>query len=71
MRTTLLAGVCVILAGTAGAEEDGDVPDADLLEFLGSWEGEDDTWQAMIDAAARDSDKDRRAMRDETESGDD
>ena len=52
----LLAGSgCGIVTG-AGPElsdTDGlniDEPDAELLEFLGSWAGEDDEWQAFFDS---------------------
>ncbi len=26
-----------------------DLPDEELLEFLGSWEGQDDDWQGFVD----------------------
>jgi len=38
----------VLIAGVAGATDD--EPDAELLEFLGGWEGEDDEWQEFFDS---------------------
>lgn len=43
---TLLAGVGCGAVTSAGPE----LPDAELLEFLGSWEGEDDEWQEFFDS---------------------
>jgi len=45
--------VLILLAGagcSALASDEPEPPDAALLEFLGSWEGEDDTWQAFFDS---------------------
>jgi len=49
---------CGVVAGLAGlgmavamaADPEAASPDADLIEFLGSWEGEDDDWQAFVDS---------------------
>ncbi len=49
---------CGVVAGLAGlgmaaavaADPEAELPDADLIEFLGSWEGEDDHWQAFVDS---------------------
>lgn len=43
---TLLVGVGCGAAGSAEPE----LPDAELLEFLGSWEGEGDEWQDFFDS---------------------
>jgi len=43
----------VLLVGvgcSALASDEPEPPDAALLEFLGSWEGEDDTWQEFFDS---------------------
>ena len=47
-----------------------DRPDTALLEFLGSWDGEDDAWQAMIQAAADEGETESHARQVNTESGD-
>jgi len=47
----MLVMLCgVTLAGTLWAADDD--PDVELLEFLGSWEGEDDEWQEFFDSVA-------------------
>jgi hypothetical protein len=57
-------GLCLLatIIGTLGAVSSGamdeEVPDAELLEFLGSWEDQDD-WQDFFDAATE-SDDDTR-----------
>lgn len=46
----------IILALLAGAgcgvaiSAESELPEAELLEFLGSWEGEDDEWQEFFDS---------------------
>ncbi len=45
--------VFALLAGVGcdvGAADEPEVPDAELLEFLGSWEGEDGEWQEFFDS---------------------
>jgi hypothetical protein len=73
MRPWLIAGFCALIASPASGDEQPDAssddPGAELLEFLGSWGDDDDTWQEMIDAAATQNDE-RRATRDDTEPGD-
>ena len=47
----LFAGSSSGIAASAGTESlDIDGPDAELLEFLGSWEGEDNEWQEFFDS---------------------
>ena len=47
----LLAGSgCGIVTGAGPGLSDTDGPDAELLEFLGSWAGEDDEWQDFFDS---------------------
>jgi len=47
----LLAGSgCGIVTGAGPELSDTDGPDAELLEFLGSWAGEDDEWQEFFDS---------------------
>ena len=54
-------GLCLLatIIGTLGAVSSGamdeEVPDAELLEFLGSWEDQDD-WQDFFDAATESDD---------------
>ncbi len=35
--------------GLSDSESDSQLPDGELLEFLGSWEGEEDEWQEFFD----------------------
>ena len=45
--------VLALVAGigcSAAANDEPEVPDAELLEFLGSWEGEDNEWQEFFDS---------------------
>ncbi len=64
----LLAGVgCAALA----SDEPG-LPDEELLEFLGSWEGESDEWQEFFDSFPSIVDLGERASgekRDDQENG--
>ena len=74
MRLWLFTGLCVLMAAPAPGDDQldegsGEDPGSELLEFLGSWGDDDDTWQAMIDSAAAQGDE-RRARRDDTEPGD-
>jgi len=41
--------ILALLAGVAVASAEPELPDAELLEFLGSWEGEDSEWQDFFD----------------------
>ncbi|MFQ5636304.1 MAG: hypothetical protein ACE5G3_13365 [Gammaproteobacteria bacterium] len=44
---SILAILCSLTpVGAALADEES--PDTELLEFLGSWEGEDDEWQEFL-----------------------
>jgi hypothetical protein len=45
--------VLLLFAGiscSAVANDELELPDAELLEFLGSWEGEDNEWQEFFDS---------------------
>ena len=45
--------ILVLVAGigcSAVANDEPELPDAELLEFLGSWEGEDNEWQEFFDS---------------------
>ncbi len=45
--------VMALVAGigcSAEANDEPELPDAELLEFLGSWEGEDNEWQEFFDS---------------------
>lgn len=41
------AALLLVLAPIVAADED--MPDEEFLEFLGSWEGQDDDWQGFVD----------------------
>ena len=45
------AWLCGMLIPTAGAEE-AERPNAELLEFLGSWDVDDEAWGEFIDMAS-------------------
>ncbi|RLA26203.1 MAG: hypothetical protein DRR11_20140 [Gammaproteobacteria bacterium] len=49
----ILVLVMALIAGigcNAVANDEPELPDAELLEFLGSWEGEDNEWQEFFDS---------------------
>ena len=39
-----IAGLIVLATGTAAFADDDELPDADFLEYLGSWEESDEEW---------------------------
>ena len=41
LRAALLL---MLVCGAAAADEDDEQPDAEFLEYLGTWEDEDDNW---------------------------
>lgn len=47
--THLIVLLCGVLMAGIAVAADGE-PDAELLEFLGGWEGEDDEWQDFFDS---------------------
>ncbi|MDP6095877.1 MAG: hypothetical protein QGG67_07825 [Gammaproteobacteria bacterium] len=51
----LLATIIGTLSAVSSGEMDEEVPDVELLEFLGSWEDQDD-WQDFFDAATESDD---------------
>jgi hypothetical protein len=57
MMRTLLAmlGAAAGLAGTARAAEEPPVPELDFLEYLGSWQAEDEEW--VIEAGWEDDEE--------------
>ena len=67
LRDTLLgAMLCGALATIVAADEQ-KLPGADLLEFLGMWEDDDDQWELFIDIASdidADGEVERSANRD-------
>jgi len=46
-RSRAVIAALALMAGAAGAGDDLDVQDQEMLEFLGSWEAEDEDWLAM------------------------
>jgi hypothetical protein len=77
VRRTRLAAAAVagagLLAGAAQAQE-GDPPDLEFLEYLGSWQETDEEWliaAEMEDKDMDDTDKKRRRERNDQESQDD
>jgi len=52
-RAHILAMVFGLAISMAASAEEDD-PDAELIEFLGSWEGEDEEWQEFFDAVPPD-----------------
>ena len=67
-----LGGIC--LTGAAHAQES-DAPDLDFLEYLGSWQAEDDEWLVIAewekDNAGKGSDDDTDAEPDPKRNEDD
>jgi hypothetical protein len=59
MRATMwvsrgaLAGTLLLVGGIVAAAEE-DLPDAEFLEYLGSWEESDEEWLMFDDAAEAD-----------------
>lgn len=53
-RTLLLAGA--LLGLSAAAAPDDMLPDAEFLEYLGSWEASDEEWLLVQSAALRETD---------------
>ena len=61
--------VLALLAGSGCAavmSAEPETPDAELLEFLGSWEGEDDEWQEFFDGLPVIADEEPSVDRSET-----
>jgi hypothetical protein len=52
----LLATIIGMLSAVSSGAMDEEVPDVELLEFLGSWENQDD-WQDFFDAATESDDE--------------
>lgn len=48
-RLRALAGLIVLASGTAAFADDEALPDADFLEYLGSWEESDEEWLIFAD----------------------
>lgn len=46
----LLCGMTIGGSAVAADDNADASPDADLLEYLGSWEGEDDEWHEFLDS---------------------
>jgi len=57
-RLAAMLGAAVGLVGTARAAEEPVVPEVDFLEYLGSWQAEDEEWvvEAGWEAAEEDED---------------
>ncbi|MEX0976924.1 MAG: hypothetical protein WDZ50_07500 [Woeseia sp.] len=53
-RSLLLAGALLGLSGN-GAQADDTLPDAEFLEYLGSWEGSDEEWLLVQSDALRET----------------
>ncbi len=49
MRLRIILALLAGVGCNAVASDEPEPPDADLLEFLGSWEGEDGKWQEFFD----------------------
>jgi hypothetical protein len=43
----VVATLAVVVGAVAGAVDPMEIPDQEMLEFLGSWEAEDEDWLAM------------------------
>lgn len=48
-----LVAFAVLICGTARADEE--APDAEFLEYLGSWEASDEDWVIFLDETAADA----------------
>ena len=69
MRSRIILALLAGVGWVAVASAEPELPDAELLEFLGSWEGEDGEWQEFFDnlpvvsdAASSVEEQDRRSM---------
>ena len=49
-RMVLVLALVAGIGCSAAANDESELPDAELLEFLGSWEGEDNEWQEFFDS---------------------
>ena len=49
MRSRIILALLAGVGWVAVASAEPELPDAELLEFLGSWEGEDGEWQEFFD----------------------
>jgi hypothetical protein len=49
MRSRIILALLAGVGWGAIASAEPELPDAELLEFLGSWEGEDGEWQEFFD----------------------
>jgi hypothetical protein len=58
-----LTGAC--LAQPAAAQEEAEAPDLDFLEYLGSWQAEDDEWFEIAEWEKDNAEKDAEKERDE------
>jgi len=50
MRLRIILALLAAAGGGAVANAEPELPNAELLEFLGSWEGEDNVWQEFFDS---------------------
>jgi hypothetical protein len=57
--TLVLALTGVSLAQPALAQEEAEAPDLDFLEYLGSWQAEDDEWFEIAEWEKDNPEKDR------------
>ncbi len=55
LRSLLLAGALLGFSGAA-AQADDTLPDAEFLEYLGSWEASDEEWLLVQSAVLRETD---------------
>ena len=61
LQSLLLVAGLTAMACAAMAEDDEDLPDPDLLEYLGSWEESDEDWVIVdrLDSVRREVNTDR------------
>jgi hypothetical protein len=50
MYSRLVLVLFASIGCSAVASDESELPDAELLEFLGSWEGEENEWQEFFDS---------------------
>lgn len=55
-RGLVLIGVALLGANALAAPEAEEAPDAEFLEYLGFWDGTDEEWLLLSDAAEKDAD---------------